>query len=560
MPENYLLSLLIFIPIVGSIAIFISPIGKSDWHRWVNAVVVGIQLVLAIALFVDFDPSDPGRYAVQLNWFDLSIGTIGQLSVEYYLEVDGFSILLVLLSGIVMMTGAIASWNINKQTRSYFALYALLSGTVMGAFISLDFFLFYLFFEFMLLPMYFLIGLWGGPRREYAAIKFFLYTLFGSVLILIVIIGLYTASFDPVKTAVSANLIEHADEYNDAIAQKVQAAVASGEIVGNDLVRTFNMKYMRDAANYSPDALLSPSNTSENSGWSFRAWAFFLMFVGFAIKLPAVPFHTWLPDAHVEAPTAISVVLAGILTKIGGYGILRAGIQIFPEQLITFSSWLVIVGVISIVYAGFNALAQRDLKKLIAYSSILHMGFVFVGMGSLTVEGFSGAFYMMLSHGIISAALFLITGVIYEQTGNREIANYSGLAKQTPYFTFFVTISFFASLGLPAFSGFVAEMLVFLGVFKGAQVQEYSFLWAFLSTAGLLLSAAYYLWTLQRMFFGPSYVKVSGFTGSLKDISLRYWILFVPLSALMLLFGIFPSLILNKIGTAVNELLMILQA
>ncbi|MDZ7649002.1 MAG: NADH-quinone oxidoreductase subunit M [Cytophagales bacterium] len=314
----------------------------------------------------------------------VELGSWGTLQAEYFVALDGLSLPLVALSVFIMLIATVSSWTIYKNHKGYFLLLLILNAAILGSFCALDFLLFYVFFEFMLLPMYFLIGIWGGPKREYASIKFFLYTLLGSIFILIVMIGLYLS----VKTPES----------------------------GERIVHTFNVLHMQNITNLIPGTALAIDSSSQLGWYSLRFWAFLLLFIGFMIKLPAVPFHTWLPDAHVEAPTPISVILAALLLKFGGYGLLRFAYPIFPDGAIHFG-WLVgLIGLVSIIYGALNALASKDLKRLIAYSSVSHMGFVLLGIASATVEGVTGAIYQMVSHGIISAMLFLLAGVLYDRT------------------------------------------------------------------------------------------------------------------------------------------------
>jgi NADH-quinone oxidoreductase subunit M len=405
----------------------------------------------------------------------------------------------------------------------------------------------------MLLPMYFLIGIWGGPKREYAAIKFFIYTLIGSILILIVMIGLYNSVYDPIKTGVEAGVFSASQLPSDEMINTLQQAVREGVIDDSSIVKSFNMISMADDANYLPNSFLGKTSFGEIFGQSARWIAFLALLIGFAIKLPVFPFHTWLPDAHVEAPTPISVVLAGILLKIGGYGMIRTAFSFFPDAAFHYA-WLIgFFGLFSILYGAMNALAQKDLKKLIAYSSVSHMGFVLLGLAAMTVEGVTGAIYQMFSHGLISSMLFLLAGVIYDRTHDRGIENFGGLAHQMPKYTVMVTIAFFASLGLPGFSGFIAELMVFIGAFKSFGVIGAIPYWMpVVATLGLVLAAGYYLWTLQRMFFGKFWVKNKVWKESLTDLNAREYIMLIPLVVLILWFGIYPATLLDLIGNSVE--------
>jgi len=517
--SHYLLSTLIFTPVVAAVLALFIPNDAKKTFKISTLIISSIQLILLVFVINETKNSPFSSFLLteKLTWFSVELGSWGILQAEYFVGMDGLSFAMVALTILVMFIAGISSWTIDKNVKGYFILLWILNGAIIGTFVALDFLLFYLFFEFMLLPMYFLIGIWGGPKREYASIKFLLYTLFGSILILIVMIALYISVRNP--------------------------------DVQDRIVHTFNMVHMTDLGNFITGSILHPER-----GWMFgshsaRWWAFILVFIGFAIKLPAVPLHTWLPDAHVEAPTAVSVILAALLLKVGAYGILRIAYPIFPDIGTTLSWFIALIGVISIIYGALNALASKDLKRLIAYSSISHMGFVLLGIASVTPEGVTGAVYQMFSHGIISAMLFLIAGVLYDRTNDRMIQNYSGLASKMPIYFSLVLVGFFASLGLPGFSGFIAEIMILLGAFRSFSsnglIHE-SF--AIIATLGLILGAAYYLWTLQRMFFGPFQVKPGIKPEQLFDLDKREYSMLLPLALLALLFGIFPQLLLDYIN------------
>ena len=525
---EYLLSSIIFMPMAGALLIAFLNKRSAQSIRIISLVATVMSFLLSIVMAVQFSPLvreslvESFQFIEKRPWISLSLGGESRFLIEYHLGVDGISLPLVLLSTLILVIGVISSWNIQHQVKGYFILYLLLAASIIGCFLALDLFLFYLFFELMLLPMFFLIGIWGGPRRSYASIKFFIYTLVGSLLILAVMIGLYL----------------------------------SVEENGNDglITHTFNILKMIDPAGYIEDTILDPGAGKLILGHSARFLAFIALMVGFAIKLPVVPFHTWLPDAHVEAPTPISVILAALLLKVGGYGFYRLAFSIFPGAAIHYAYPIAIFGVVSIIYGGLNAMAQRDLKRLIAYSSVSHMGFVLVGLASLTYEGATGGIFHMMSHGLISAGLFLIAGVIYDRTSNRSIENYSGLASRLPYFTFMVVLLFFASLGLPGLSGFVGEIMVFMGAFSASATHSYLPAWiGFASISGIIISAAYYLWTLQRMFFGKYWVRKEEWELSMVDLNKREWIVFLPLAILVIAMGIFPRIILDPIDASVNQ-------
>ena len=522
---QHLLTLMIFFPLLGAAVISAIPNSKAVYSKWVALMSTLIQLILAFIVSLGFRPSageglmsEGFQYVEKAVWFELPLATFGAFKVDYYIGVDGISLPLIVLSSLLLVIGVISSWKLAHQARGYFILYLLLATSIVGCFLALDFFLFYLFFELMLLPMFFLIGIWGGKNRSYAAIKFFLYTLLGSLLILAVMIGLYLSVIDPADGSFS-----------------------------------FNITYMMDPANYRENAWLGMESAKWLFGLPVREVAFLGLMIGFGIKLPVVPLHTWLPDAHVEAPTAISVILAGLLLKVGGYSFFRIAYSIFPDAALAWTFPIACVGVLSIVYGGMNALAQNDFKRLVAYSSVSHMGFVLLGISSITYEGASGALFHMVSHGLISGSLFLLVGVLYDRTAERGINNFSGLASRLPGYTFLITVAFFASLGLPGLSGFVGELLSLMGAFKSASLGNLPLWLPVLAVFGILISAVYYLWTLQRMFFGKYWVRDQSWESKMQDLSLREYLLLVPLALLIVTFGVWPRLLLDISSGTIRE-------
>jgi len=515
--ENILSYILLFPLLVAGAMLFVRSENTSIFRRLALGAT-SVQFFLSIILLVQFDKSasisswsGAFQFVEKADWITMKLGSIGQFNVDYFIGVDGISVPLVALSALVLMIGVLSSWKITEKAKGYFILYLLLSSSIIGCFIALDFFLFYLCFEFMLLPMFFLIGIWGGKRRSYASIKFFLYTLIGSLFILIVMIGLYLSVVD-----------------------------------GN--ANTFSMVSMMDGF-YEAGSILDPASKELIFGYSARAIAFIFILVGFGIKLPMVPVHTWLPDAHVEAPTPISVVLAGLLLKVGAYGFFRIAYGIFPDMAFEYSSLIAILGVVSILYGGMNALAQNDLKRMVAYSSVSHMGFVLVGLAAVSTEGASGSLFHMISHGLISSALFIIVGVIYDRTNNRMMEHFSGLVSKMPIYTFFVVLFFFAGLGLPGLSGFVGELMVLIGAFKAGALS----IWiGLLATLGIAVSAGYFLWTIQRMFFGKYFVREKSWEPNMIDLTPREKFMLVPLAILVIVLGIYPRLILDYSNETIN--------
>lgn len=512
-----ILSWITFLPVIGMVLILLLPKDNKGAIRWTAVVMTGLQIILAVMIYQQFDRSMAGvntesgfQFIEKVRWIDIkAISWFGSIKIDYFMGIDGISVLMVILTALISFIAVFASWGIEKSLKGYFALLLLLDAGMMGVFVSLDFFLFYIFWEIMLLPMYFLIGIWGGPRREYAAIKFFLYTLLGSVLMLLAMIALYF----------SVSVVDP----------------ASGE-----RIHTFSMLAMMDPANYEPGSLLAGFNTT------WRYMAFIGLFIGFAIKVPIFPFHTWLPDAHVEAPTAISVILAGVLLKMGTYGLLRISFPMFPDATAFYQVPLAVLGFINIVYGALVAMAQEDFKKLIAYSSISHMGVVILGMSALNTQGITGAVMQMFNHGTITAMLFLIVGVLYDRAHTRGLSEFGGLMNQMPKYSGIMVIAFFAALGLPGLSGFISEAFSFLGAFQPPQIRWITIA----STIGIVLTAAYMLWTLQRLFLGTIPEKWK----SLPDINGRELFTLVPLAIIVIYLGIYPSPMIDLMSTSVNAL------
>lgn len=546
-----ILTTLIFLPLLGAIGLLCLPDSARPVFRWVTLVLCALHLALSSWLWLSFDKQLIGyQFTETFDWITLTLGQFGVISIDYALGVDGLSLPMVWLTSLVMLVGAVSSFEIKTKEKAYFSLYLLLTGTVVGCFVALDLFLFFLFFEFMLLPMYFLIGLWGGPRREYASLKFFLYTLAGSVFILLVMIALYLSAVDPAETALSVGLVKDRAMITDDVLDQVHLAISQLQVDPAQLVHTFDLRYLSDPANYVPESLLSTMAGHEIFGMSARLLAFALLFIGFAVKLPMVPLHTWLPDAHVEAPTPISVVLAGILLKIGGYGFFRIAYELFPDGAVYFAAWIAGLGVLSIVYGAFNALSQNDLKRMIAYSSVSHMGFVLLGLAALTPEGANAAIYQLFSHGILSPMLFLVAGVIYERTHDRSIDGYRGLATPMPSYAAWTAVAFFASLGLPGFSGFIGEFFSLMGAFNSTYVP----VWMVVAGGfGLVLGAGYFLWTFQRVFLGKTWTMHD--TSVLTDLTFREKAMLVPLGLLSLAFGILPGTLFSITEGYVMEFL-----
>jgi NADH-quinone oxidoreductase subunit M len=470
---------------------------------------------------------------------------IQSFGIQYLMGLDGISFPLVVLTAFVSMLAMAASWPIVKHEKAYCVLFLLLVTGMLGVFVALDFFLFYVFWEVMLLPMYFLIGIWGGPRKEYAAIKFFLYTLVGSVLMLIAILMLY---FNSDLTKLNAEQLAAAGIASDGrLAQQITEFREAERPL-----HTFNILAMQQMGQHTD--LFSGEMLW---GYSLQWWAFVLLFIGFAIKVPSVPLHTWLPDAHVEAPTPISMILAGVLLKMGGYGIIRICYPICPEAGYQLAYVVCAIGVVSMVYGAFAAMAQTDFKRLVAYSSVSHMGYVVLGFGVWSAVagrewnpyywqmGMNGAMFQMIAHGISSAGMFFLVGVLYDRVHHRDLNKFGGIFAKMPVYSGLAIGIFFAALGLPGLCGFIGEVLVVLSVWN------YGKALAVISAAVVILTAGYILWAIQRVYLGPEYKGPH--PEALTPMTVREFSIAAPLLALAILFGVYPRALLDYMQPSVDE-------
>ena len=527
MHASSLLSWIVFTPAIGALAVLL--LSGADLLKRVALAFTIIPLLLSLLLLGPLLGSGGGApgagygevyFQQRVTWIETSDQAF---RVEYFLGVDGLSIPLVILTALISTLACAASWNFEhwrtrRGLKGYLALLLLLETGMLGVFCALDFFLFYIFWEVMLLPMYFLIGVWGGPRREYAAIKFFIYTLAGSVLMLVAMLAFY---------------------FYPPVGQRTF-----------DIIRLATDPVLRALFN-DPQTLFL--------GLRFSTVMFVLLFVGFAIKIPVFPFHTWLPDAHVEAPTPVSMILAGVLLKMGGYGMLRFCYPILPSAGEALCVLLGALGVVNIIYGALCAMAQDDFKKLVAYSSISHMGYVLLGMAAMTQAGFQGAMFQMIAHGISSPMCFFLVGVLYDRAHHREINRFGGLWLTMPVYGSLATIGFFAALGLPTLCGFIGEVYAVFGTFTSDVLAQagYHMLFGILAAAGAILTAAYILWMIQRVYLGGERPEYSG----LPDVDRREIAILAPMAALAILLGILPQqTLLNFIAPTLNGILSLAAA
>jgi NADH-quinone oxidoreductase subunit M len=502
------LTLLTFFPLLGVLVLLFIPSDRKNALRWTALITTLITFGLSLWVLSMFRPGDPDLQLVaRYNWI-----TVAGWTIQYFLGVDGLSILLVLLTAFLTPISILSSWtSVEDRVKDFMLFFLLLEVGMMGVFLAQDLFLFYIFWEFTLVPMYFLIGIWGGPRRIYAAIKFFLYTMAGSILMLLAILwlGIYGKTFN------------------------VPDLIAQGNI---------------------------PANV--------QMWLFLAFAAAFAIKVPMWPLHSWLPDAHVEAPTAGSIILAGVLLKMGTYGFLRFNIPLFPQASIQAAPWIALLATIGIIYGAMVSYAQRDVKKLVAYSSVSHLGFVMLGLFALNAEGVSGSILQMVNHGLSTGALFLLVGMIYEQTHTREIKVYGGLWKITPVFGAIMLIVALSSMGLPGLNGFVGEFTILLGAWGAGSTQGGAYtawgnVWfAAISSLGVIMAAVYILFMFQKMFLGPQgeivdEVKQHGH--GIRDLNWREIATVVPLLIFIFWIGLYPTPFFNLMAPSVDKLVAALQ-
>ncbi|MFA9560196.1 NuoM family protein [Evansella sp. AB-rgal1] len=501
-----LLTLLIFLPLVGALFILVTP---KEYTNAIRSLAIGtssVALILSLVIWGQFDRSiSEMQFLHSVPWFDFNI-----VQINYSVGIDGLSMPLLVLTTIVTTLALFASLTITSRVKEFYIWSLLLLTGMLGVFVSLDMFLFFLFFELTLIPMFFIIGIWGGKEKYYAAFKFLVYTGLGSAIMFITFIVIFYL----------------------------------GAQASNFYYLTFNMLDLAYifANPDNPEVLTS----------GVRAAVFLSLFVAFAIKLPVFPFHTWLPNAHVEAPTAASMILAGVLLKMGGYGLIRIGVGILPDQAARFAMLIAILGVINIVYGALLALVQTDLKRLVAFSSISHMGIVLLGIASFTASGMQGAIFQLVSHGFISALLFFMVGAIYERTKTRTISELGGLSKSVPILAGFMLAAAMASVGLPGLSGFVSELLAFIGIFGAdASILPGAKVLGVIAGLGIILTAAYLLWAMQRTTFGQLDEKYKG----LSDARPLEYIPMIGLLAFSILIGVYPNILSDVINITVIDIL-----
>jgi NADH-quinone oxidoreductase subunit M len=494
---NYLfhpLTLVTFFPLLGVLALLFINKEQKDALRWTAVITSLITFAISLWVLASFNPQNGNlQMVINLPWIQ-----VAGWNISYFMGIDGLSILLVLLTTFLTPISILSSWEaIQERVKDFMIFFLLLEVAMVGVFLAQDLFLFFIFWEFTLVPMYFLIGIWGGPRRMYAAIKFFLYTMAGSILMLLAIIWL---------------------------------GLEGGTFSVPDLIANLNI----------------PAGA--------QTWLFLAFTAAFAIKVPMWPLHSWLPDAHVEAPTAGSVILAGVLLKMGTYGFLRFNIPLFPQAAITFAPWIALLAVIGIIYGAAVSYAQRDAKKLVAYSSVSHLGFVMLGLFALNAQGIQGGILQMINHGLSTGALFLLVGMIYDRRHTREMDAYGGLWKVMPVYAVFTLIVTLSSMGLPGLNGFVGEFTILLGAFGSEAIGSPWF--AGFATLGIILAAVYLLFMFQKLFLGPVDKEENRV---LLDLNLREIVTIVPLLVFIFWIGLYPRPFFALISPAVEQVVAVLQ-
>ena len=495
MEQSYLLTYLLATPLIGSLLLILINKEKEHLVKYFGLAVSLIAFIISLIVYFGFDnQSGDFQFVQKFNW-------VKDLNISYHVGVDGLSMLLILLTTFLTPLTLLSSWNgIKKRVKEFTFFMLILELGMLGVFVSLDMFLFYVFWEAMLIPMYFIIGIWGHQRRVYAAVKFFLFTMFGSLLMLVAIIWL-----------------------------GVNAISLTGSFTTN---------------------LLDLYKVGPTIPQTIQTFLFFAFFLSFAIKVPIFPLHTWLPDAHVEAPAAGSVILAGVLLKLGTYGLLRFCLPLFPQSAQKFAPFIAVLAVIGIIYGALVSMVQKDMKKLVAYSSVSHLGFVVLGIFALTIESVQGSVIQMVNHGLSTGALFLLVGMIYDRTHTREISDYGGIAKIIPVYSAALMIASLSSIGLPGLNNFIGEFLILVGSFKSPTLGSWWF--AAFAATGVILAAVYLLWMYQRVVFGE--VQHSNLN-SMTDLSLREKIVLVPMFIFIVWIGVYPSTFLNLTNTSSNNII-----
>jgi NADH-quinone oxidoreductase subunit M len=491
-----LLSAVIFLPMLFALAVLVLP---KTWVRPASLILALAEFALSLEILCHFDKSTAALQLVE------NISWVPELGISYFVGIDGLSLWLVILTTFLTPLVVLASWNsIDKKIKGFHSAIFILETAMLGSFLAMDVLLFYVFFELSLVPMYFMIGIWGGTRRIYATVKFFIFTMVGSVLMLLAIIYLMFATRDTLG------------------------------VMSTSLISFYQLKIPFVAG-----GLMNP-----------QTLLFFAFSLAFAIKVPMFPFHTWLPDAHVEAPTPGSVILAGVMLKMGSYGFMRFVIPLFPEASEHYTWLFLFLGVVGIIYGALVAMVQPDMKKLVAYSSVSHMGYVMIGLFAMNVFGVSGSLYQMLNHGVSTGALFLLVGMIYERTHSREIDKYGGLAKAMPIFTIFFFIVTLSSIAVPITNGFVGEFLILLGTYAVSKG------FAIAAVTGVVLGAVYMLWMFKRVFFGEAGELVKDEHHPLHDLTLREIVVMVPLVVLIFWMGLFPNHFLDWSKASIENLVI----